>query len=138
MYGRRYPEETSDMLMSVMRGALGRAVQVDPIKPTLRVPGTKHLKLKHYRSIQFCVQIQLAPLQLGDHIGNSEDVKKVRSARYCSPRQPTHFKPRVFVTSGILCSFEAHDVASNVWRALACDCAGHGHGVEGQQYAALP
>jgi hypothetical protein len=26
---------------------LGRAVQVDPIKPTLKVPGTKHLKLKY-------------------------------------------------------------------------------------------
>jgi len=28
------------------RGRLGRAVQVDPIKPMLKAPGTKHLKLK--------------------------------------------------------------------------------------------
>jgi hypothetical protein len=27
--------------------SLGRAVQVDPIKPTLKAPGTKRLKLKH-------------------------------------------------------------------------------------------
>jgi len=26
---------------------LGRVVQVDPIKPTLKVPGTKRLKLKY-------------------------------------------------------------------------------------------
>jgi len=32
------------------RGAaqLSRAVQVDPIKPTLKAPGTKHLKLQYY------------------------------------------------------------------------------------------
>jgi hypothetical protein len=28
-------------------GPRGRAVQVDPIKPTLKAPGTKRLKLKH-------------------------------------------------------------------------------------------
>ena len=28
-------------------GVLGRAVQVDPIKPTLKTPGSKRLKLKY-------------------------------------------------------------------------------------------
>jgi len=30
-----------------VRYELGRAVQVDPIKPTLKAPGTKRLKLKY-------------------------------------------------------------------------------------------
>jgi len=29
-------------------GAQGRAVQVDPMKPTLKLPGAKRLKLKHH------------------------------------------------------------------------------------------
>ena len=29
-----------------VRGARGRAVQVDPIKPTLKAPGTRRFKLK--------------------------------------------------------------------------------------------
>jgi hypothetical protein len=42
----------------------GKAVQVDPIKSTLKAPGTKHLKLKcGYTAFNFCFQIQLAPLQ---------------------------------------------------------------------------
>ena len=48
---------------------LGRAVQIEPIKPAFKVPGTKRLKLKHHKllsiSLQFCFYIQLAPLQLG-------------------------------------------------------------------------
>ena len=46
--------------------ALGRVVQVDPIKPTLKAPGTKHLKLESWHTaINCCFQIQLAPLHLG-------------------------------------------------------------------------
>ena len=47
----------------------GRAVQVDPIKPTLKAPGLKRFKLKYDKSLsillQFCFQIQLAPLHHG-------------------------------------------------------------------------
>jgi hypothetical protein len=46
-----------------------KAVQVDPIKPTFKPPGIKLLKLKHDEMLsillQFCFQIQLAPLQQG-------------------------------------------------------------------------
>jgi hypothetical protein len=48
---------------------LGRAVQVDPIKPTLSAPGSKCLKLSYDISLSFllhfCFQFQLAPLDLG-------------------------------------------------------------------------
>ena len=47
----------------------GGAVQVDPIKPMLKVPGTKRLKLKYdilpAILLQFCFQFQLAPLHPG-------------------------------------------------------------------------
>ena len=49
--------------------ALGRAVQVDPIKSTLKAPGTKRLKVEYGKPpsilLQFCFQFQLAPLHLG-------------------------------------------------------------------------
>jgi len=35
--------------LAVGTGGLGRAVQVDPSKPTLKAPATKRLKLKHDR-----------------------------------------------------------------------------------------
>jgi hypothetical protein len=38
-----YPEVNAHYLKTLIPG---RAVQVDPIKPTLKPPGTKHLKLK--------------------------------------------------------------------------------------------
>jgi len=48
-------------------GEHGRAVQVDPIKPMLKAPGTKRLKPKNDQPLsillQFCFQFQLAPLQ---------------------------------------------------------------------------
>ena len=51
------------------RNDRGRVVQVDPIKPKLKPPGNKRLELKyiHLLSIllQFCFQIQLAPLHRG-------------------------------------------------------------------------
>ena len=44
--------------------ARGGAVQVDPMRPTLKPPGTKRLKLKYDEILlQFCFQFQLAPLQ---------------------------------------------------------------------------
>jgi hypothetical protein len=50
-------------------GVAGQSVQVDPIKPTLKAPETKRLKLKHDELLsillQFCFQIHLAPLYRG-------------------------------------------------------------------------
>jgi hypothetical protein len=47
------------------------AVQIDTIKPTLKVPGTKRLKQKYDKLLsvllQFCYQFQLAPLHHGAH-----------------------------------------------------------------------
>ena len=47
----------------------GRAVQLDPMKPTVKAPGTKRLRLKYDRLLsilpQICFQIQLAPLHHG-------------------------------------------------------------------------
>jgi hypothetical protein len=41
-------------------------VYIDPIKPMLKAPGTKLLKLYNGQaSFKFCFQIQLAPLQRG-------------------------------------------------------------------------
>ena len=44
-------------------------MQVDPIKPTLKAPGSQRLKLKHDRMLssllEFCFQNQLAPLYQG-------------------------------------------------------------------------
>jgi hypothetical protein len=53
-----------------VQAARGRAVQVDPIKPTLKALGTKPLKLKYDKLLsillQFCFQFQRAPLQRGE------------------------------------------------------------------------
>jgi len=39
-------------------------VHVDPIKPKLKLPGTKRLETNVlYAAVNFCFQIQLAPLQ---------------------------------------------------------------------------
>ena len=35
---------------------LGRAVQVDPMNPTMKVPGTKLLKLKHDKQLSILLQ----------------------------------------------------------------------------------
>ena len=53
----------------VMRGAridLGRAVQVEPMKPMLEAPGTKRLKLQYDEPPAHFAFIQPAPLHLGD------------------------------------------------------------------------
>jgi hypothetical protein len=51
-------------------GEHGTAVQVDPLKPMLKPPGTKRLKVKcGYNAFNFCFQIQLAPLEHGVHAG---------------------------------------------------------------------
>jgi len=46
---------------------LGRAVQVDPINPMLKAPGTNHLTLKYVKTaFNFCFQIILALLHLDE------------------------------------------------------------------------
>jgi len=71
---------------------LGRVVQDDPIKPTLKAPGTKHSKLKHDHLLsillQFRFQIQLAPL----HYGPRRDHHHQRRGRNQVPqlRLPQH------------------------------------------------
>ena len=48
---------------------LGRAVQVEPMKPLLKPPGTKRLKLKYdgllSNLLQICFYSELVPLQVG-------------------------------------------------------------------------
>jgi len=71
----------------------GRAVQVAPIKPTLKAPGTKRLKLNYDKLLsillQFCFQFQLAPLLRGRH--SQRGAEQVRAAdgralHSCTPR----------------------------------------------------
>jgi len=54
---------------SPARTCRGRAVQVYPIKPKFKPPGTKRLKVKYDEVLsillQFCFQFQLAPLHRG-------------------------------------------------------------------------
>ena len=46
---------------------LGRAVQVEPMKPMLKAPVSKRLKLKYgATAFKSCFQFQLAPLNIGD------------------------------------------------------------------------
>jgi len=46
--------------------AIGKAVQVDPMKPMLKAPQFKRLKHSNYgTAFKFCFQIQLAPLHIG-------------------------------------------------------------------------
>ena len=49
---------------------LGEAVQVDPVKPTLKPPGAERLKVKcGCTAFNFCFQIQLALLHHGRRPG---------------------------------------------------------------------
>ena len=61
----------------------GKAVQVDPVKPTLKPPGIKRLQPKCdellQNLLQFCFQFQLAPL----HKGRAE-AKTAEAARRAS------------------------------------------------------
>ena len=53
----------------------GRAVQVDPIKLTLKVPGTKRLKLKHDEPLsKFAFEFNLRRY--------NADIKKLRNKRF--------------------------------------------------------
>jgi hypothetical protein len=51
-------------------GGRGRAVQVDPVKPTLKAPGTEHLKLKHDKRLSiFAFKFNLRRYNAGGALG---------------------------------------------------------------------
>jgi hypothetical protein len=51
-------------------GGHGRAVQVDPVKPTLKPPGTKHLKLKSDKPLsKFAFNFNLRRYTMGSAVG---------------------------------------------------------------------
>jgi len=60
----------------------GRAVQVDPIEPKLKAPGTQRLNLKCGKLpsilLQFCFQIQLAPLHHAAREGPGPEPRLLR------------------------------------------------------------
>jgi len=62
-------EARTAAVLAIKTAAQGRAVQVDPSKPTFKAPGTKRLKLKYDELLtillRFRFQFQLAPLQQG-------------------------------------------------------------------------
>jgi hypothetical protein len=52
-----------------VRACRGEAVQVDPIKPKLKPPGTKCVETKvRHTAFNFCFQNQLAPLHRGGEL----------------------------------------------------------------------
>jgi len=55
--------------ISIRVVALGKPVQVEPMKPKLKQPGSKRLTLKYDNLLsillKFCFQCQLVPLHLG-------------------------------------------------------------------------
>jgi len=58
----------------------GRVVQVDPIKPAFKPPGTKRLKLQYGETgFKFLLRIQLAPLQHGG--GGGGRARRARRGR---------------------------------------------------------
>jgi hypothetical protein len=111
--------------VAVAGDAHGGAVQVGPIKPTVKAPGTKRLKLKYDKLLsmllQVCFQFQFAPLQhvllLGMSTGHVAQCSWEHSARRgvvsrgtavphvcCSPRHPhSHaFEPSFLELNAII------------------------------------
>jgi len=58
----------------------GRAVQVDPIKPTLKAPGSKRLKLQHEKLLS--------------NFSFNFDLRRYTSAAPPTPSSPPPWKPR--------------------------------------------
>jgi hypothetical protein len=73
----------------------GKAEQVDPIKPTLKPPGTKRLNPKYDKLLSnllsFCFRFQLAPLQHGDRRAGAvrRHVRELGRAVQVEPIKPT-------------------------------------------------
>jgi len=85
-------------------GKLGKAVQVDPIKPTLKAPGTYALKPQYDKLLsRFAFEFQVAPLQLGIDL---ESLKIVEA-------------PRVVLTVG---GFLLLSSTSQLNLSWFCDC----------------
>jgi len=60
-------------------------VQVDPMKPDLKPPRIKRLKLKFgYISFNFCFQIQLASLQRGPDVWDLGRSVQIYSINTCN------------------------------------------------------
>jgi hypothetical protein len=75
----------------------GRAVQVDPIKPTLRAPGTKRLKLN--------CDVLLSTSAFKFNLRRYTEAciaAEVGAARHCPPRHPTHLRPSFIELNDIL------------------------------------
>ena len=87
----------------------GRAVQVDPIKPVLKAPGTMRLKLKYGKLLSsFAVKSNLRRYSLAERESlTSAGAPIVRCApvgpgRCYPPRQPTHFESALLELNGVL------------------------------------
>ena len=100
-------------------GARGRAVQIDPIKPTLKVPGTERLKLKYDKPLSSLLQVFASNFKLRRYTAGGGDsstagLRVVGPPRCCPPRPPTLLNPR------FLSETASYDVASNVCQARCC------------------
>ena len=61
---RLYPKLSGKLSITVVQS--GKAVQVDPIKPTLKAPGTNRLKLKYDQLLSsFAIKLKLRPSRVG-------------------------------------------------------------------------
>jgi hypothetical protein len=95
--------------MTLLRGRAedqvhGKATQVDPIKPTLKAPGTKGLILRCNKPLskllQFCFQIQHAPLHHGaghraEAVGHGAEVARQGERVQVDPIKPTWKAPGI-------------------------------------------
>ena len=67
----------------VLRRRLGRAVQVDPIKPMLKAPGTKRLKLKYNKLLSsFAFKINLRRFTLAHGRAEGGDMPAAAALYY--------------------------------------------------------
>jgi hypothetical protein len=78
----------------------GRAVQVDPIKPTLKAPGTKRLKLKYDEPLlSFGFKFKLRRYTTDPA---SPSTNTVGTHGSCLPCHQTRCEPSVLELNGIL------------------------------------
>ena len=93
-------------------------MQVDPIKPKSKAPGAKRLKLKHDKLLtillQFCLQLQSAPLHRGAHARGLRRALEPGTARQILPATSSTriSKPR------FLSKTASYDLPSNIYQPL--------------------